>query len=66
MSIQENNQDEELLKGLEASANKPSEPSSGEDAELDLGISDSLGKLASRSSALRTSTPSRSAWPPPR
>lgn len=52
MSIQENNQEEELFKGL-AAASKASDTSSGEDAELDLGISDSLGKLASRSSAFK-------------
>ena len=45
MSI-ENNQDEELLKGLTASTAK-STPK--EDDALDLGISESLGKLATRS-----------------
>lgn len=45
MSI-ENNQDEELLKGLAASTAK-STPK--EDDALDLGISESLGKLATRS-----------------
>ena len=48
MSIQENNQDEDLMKGLAAST---AQSTSKEEDALDLGISDSLGKLANRSNA---------------
>ena len=48
MSIQENNQDEDLMKGLAAST---AQSSPKEEEALDLGISDSLGKLANRSNA---------------
>ena len=48
MSIQENGQDEALFEGFNNQARDTSD-----DLSLDLGLSDSLGKLANRSNAFK-------------